>query len=161
MKKIGSKILFLVLFFMATTCFANNNNLNDEYAKDVKHLFEVNGSANSFKKSIKTMIQHFKSQESDVPSSYWEKAEKEFLKTSFEDLYDMIVPIYRKNLSHEDVKAMIAFFESDAGKRIAQKVPNITAESMQAGMIWGQEVGKKIHEDIQSKGYKIRLPFMP
>ncbi|NOU62106.1 DUF2059 domain-containing protein [Marinifilum caeruleilacunae] len=161
MKTIGSKILLVILLFAACNSFANNNELNDEYAKDVKHLFEVNGSANSFKQSIKTMIQHFKSQESDVPSSYWEKAEQEFLKTSFEDLYNMIVPIYRKNLSHDDVKAMIAFFESDAGKRIAHKIPNITAESMQAGMIWGQEIGKKIHEDIQSKGYKIRLPFMP
>ncbi|MCT4603250.1 MAG: DUF2059 domain-containing protein [Marinifilum sp.] len=160
MKSIGVKLLLLLLF-AATTCFANNNILNNEYARDVKHLFQVNGSANSFKQSIKAMIEHFKSQESDVPSSYWEKAEEEFLKTSFEDLYNMIVPIYRKNLAHEDVKAMIAFFESDAGKRIARKIPNITAESMQVGIIWGQEVRKKIREDIQNKGYKIRLPFMP
>ena len=161
MKTIGIKILLLTLFFTTSASFANNNSLNDEYAKDVKHLFEINGSANSFKQSIKAMINHFKTQESNVPASYWEKAEKEFLNTSFEDLYDLIVPIYRKNLSHEDVKAMIAFFESEAGKRIAGKIPNITTESMQAGMIWGQEVGKRIHEDIESKGYKIRLPFIP
>lgn len=161
MKIIGTKVLLLMLLFTASTCFANQGVNDDEYAKDVKHLFQVNGSANSFKQSIKTMIEHFKSQESNVPESYWEKTEEEFLKTSFDDLYNMIVPIYRKNLSHEDVKAMIAFFESDAGKRIAQKTPAITAESMQVGMIWGQEVGRRIHEDIQSKGFKIRLPFTP
>ncbi|WP_321279615.1 DUF2059 domain-containing protein [Marinifilum fragile] len=161
MKIIGTKVLLLMLLFTASTCFASQGVNDDEYAKDVKHLFQVNGSANSFKQSIKTMIEHFKSQESNVPASYWEKTEEEFLKTSFDDLYNMIVPIYRKNLSHEDVKAMIAFFESDAGKRIAQKTPAITAESMQVGMIWGQEVGRRIHEDIQSKGFKIRLPFTP
>lgn len=161
MKIIGTKVFFLMLLFTASTCFANKGVNDDEYAKDVKHLFQVNGSANSFKQSIKTMIEHFKSQESNVPSSYWEKTEEEFLKTSFDDLYNLIVPIYRKNLSHEDVKAMIAFFESAAGRRIAQKTPAITAESMQAGMIWGQEIGRKIHEDIQSKGFKIRLPFTP
>ncbi|WP_321295360.1 DUF2059 domain-containing protein [Marinifilum fragile] len=161
MKIIGTKVLLLMLYFTASTCFASQGVNDDEYAKDVKHLFQVNGSANSFKQSIKTMIEHFKSQESNVPESYWEKTEEEFLKTSFDDLYNMIVPIYRKNLSHEDVKAMIAFFESDAGKRIAQKTPAITAESMQVGMIWGQEVGRRIHEDIQSKGFKIRLPFTP
>ncbi|MCY1634499.1 DUF2059 domain-containing protein [Marinifilum sp. D737] len=161
MKIIGTKVLLLMLLFTASTCFANQGANDDEYAKDVKHLFQVNGSANSFKQSIKTMIEHFKSQESNIPASYWEKTEAEFLKTSFDDLYDMIVPIYRKNLTHEDVKAMIAFFESDAGRRIAQKIPAITAESMQVGMIWGQEVGRRIHEDIQSKGFKIRLPFTP
>jgi hypothetical protein len=160
MKKIiGLKLLLLMLFVINTACFANNT--DDQYAKDVKHLFQVNGSANSFKQSIKAMIEHFKTQESNVPTSYWQKAEQEFLKTSFDDLYDMIIPIYRKNLSHNDVKAMIAFFESEAGKRIAQKIPNITTESMQVGMIWGQAIGKKIHEDIQSKGFKIRLPFTP
>jgi len=153
-------IISLVLLFFSGVTHANNKNGDDAFTKDIKHLFQINGSSASFEQSVKTMIIHFKSQESNIPSEYWQKAEKEFLNTSIDDLMEMIVPVYKKNLSHEDVRAMIAFFESEAGKRIAKKIPEITNESMQAGMIWGQTIGKKIHDDIENKGYKIRLPFM-
>lgn len=162
--KLNKTLLLISVLFISLNSNASNkaiNNKEDAFTKDVKHLFQINGSAKSFTNSVKTMIKQFKSVESNVPEKYWEKAEIEFLNTSIDDLIDMIVPVYKKNMSHDDLLAMIAFFESEAGKRIAQKIPEITTQSMQAGMIWGQTIGKKIHEDIESKGYKIRLPFTP
>nr|WP_320117503.1 DUF2059 domain-containing protein [uncultured Marinifilum sp.] len=162
--KLNKTLLLISVLFISLNSNASTkaiNNKEDAFTKDVKHLFQINGSAKSFTNSVKTMIKQFKSVESNVPEKYWEKAEIEFLNTSIDDLIDMIVPVYKKNMSHDDLLAMIAFFESEAGKRIAQKIPEITTQSMQAGMIWGQTIGKKIHEDIESKGYKIRLPFTP
>ena len=159
--RIKSIALLLILFVISVQSFALRNSEDDKFAKDVRYLFLINGSESIYKQTIKAMIEHFKSQESDVPSAYWQKAETEFLNTSIDELIQMLVPIYKKNLSHEDVLAMISFYESDAGKRIAAKMPVVTTESMQAGMMWGQAIGMKIAADIESKGYKIRLPFMP
>ncbi|MGQ1911146.1 DUF2059 domain-containing protein [Marinifilum sp. RC60d5] len=162
--KLNKALLLISVIFISLNSNAHTkpiNNEEDAFTKDVKYLFQINGSAESFSKSVKTMIKQLKSVESDVPEKYWEKAEHEFLNTSIDDLMDMIVPVYKKNMSHDDLLAMITFFESEAGKRIAQKIPEITTESMQAGMIWGQTIGKKIYEDIERKGYKIRLPFTP
>ena len=157
MKKI---VLFLFLT-LSTSTFASSGQETNTYEKDLKYLFQINGSQASYQESVKAMIIQLRSQESNIPTEYWDKAEVEFVNTSVNDLIKMLLPIYRQNLSHEDVLAMIDFYESVAGKRIAQKLPKITTESMQAGMSWGQAIGAKIKADIESKGYKIRLPFTP
>jgi len=158
MKKLNC-LLSLILISFSTFAIQNKN--DEDYAKDVKYLFEINGSEASYQQSVKAIIEHFKNQESNVPDEYWQKTETEFLNTSIDQLVKMLVPIYQKNLTHDDILAMITFYESEAGKKIANKIPIITTESMQAGMIWGETIGKKIKADIENKGYKIRLPFMP
>ncbi|MBI9059034.1 MAG: DUF2059 domain-containing protein [Labilibaculum sp.] len=153
-------ILLFVLILSAST-FATAGQDSNKYEEDLKYLFQINGSQASYQESIKAMIVQLRQHESDVPAEYWDKAEVEFVNTSVDDLIKMLLPIYRQNLSHEDVLAMINFYESVAGKRIAQKLPKITTESMQAGMSWGQTIGEKIRADIENKGFKIRLPFTP
>lgn len=153
-------ILFLFLSLSVST-FASTGQDPNTYEEDLKYLFQINGSEASYQESIKAMIVQLRSQDSDIPTEYWDKAEVEFVNTSVNDLIKILLPIYRQNLSHDDVMAMINFYESVAGKRIAQKIPKITTESMQAGMSWGQSIGAKIRADIESKGFKIRLPFTP
>lgn len=158
MQKITTTLCLLLLLINGV--FAQTENAReDEFSQDIRHMFMVNGSKESYRESIKTMFTQFKSMESDVPADYWDKAEQEFLNTSLDEIIDMMVPIYKKHLTHEEVKAFIQFYESPAGKSIAKKTPVITTESMQVGMIWGQTVAMRISADVQSKGYKIRLPF--
>jgi len=152
---------FVLMFLLLSSVAVSAKHEADSYEKDLKHLFQIDGSEASYKQSIQAMINHFKNQESNVPMEYWKKAEVEFMNTSIDELVTMLIPIYQKNLSHEDVLAMIDFYESIAGKRIAEKIPAITTESMQVGMMWGEAIGTKIKADIESKGFKIRLPFTP
>lgn len=105
------------------------------------------------------MIVQLRNQNSDIPNEYWDKTEVEFVKTSVNALIKMLLPIYKQNHSHDDVLAMIDFYESITGNRIAQKSPKITTENMQASMSWGQAIGAKIRADIKRKGFKIGLPF--
>ncbi|PKQ61454.1 hypothetical protein BZG02_15995 [Labilibaculum filiforme] len=153
-------VLFLFLSVSASV-FASSGQDTNTYEQDLKYLFQINGSQASYQESIKAMIIQLRNLDSDIPNEYWDKAEVEFVNTSVNDLIKMLLPIYRQNLSHDDILAMIKFYESVAGKRIAQKLPKITTETMQAGMSWGQTIGAKIRADIESKGFKIRLPFTP
>jgi hypothetical protein len=51
---------------------------------------------------------------------------------STEELINAVVPIYQKHLSHSDIQAIIAFYNTDAGKRYLKEQPAMQAESMQA-----------------------------
>lgn len=156
------KNIILILFLaFSGAVFASTEQDSNTYEEDLKYLFQINGSQASYQESIKAMIVQLRNQDSDIPTEYWDKAEVEFVNTSVNDLISMLLPIYKQNLSHDDVLAMISFYESVAGKRIAQKLPKITTESMQAGMSWGKAIGDKIKADIKNKGFKIRLPFTP
>ncbi len=53
------------------------------------------------------------------------------------DLMDRMLVIYQENISMEDLKAYNDFFETPAGKRVAEKLPVL----MQAGAVAGQEWG--------------------
>lgn len=156
MKK-NKYIVVLLFLILSVPSFTSTGQETNKYEKDLKCLFQINGEQASYQKSIKVMIVELKKQESNVPETYWAKAEVEFV----DDLMNMLIPIYRQNLSHDDVKAMIDFYQTVAGKRIAKKLPKIATESMQAGISWGQSIGEKIRADIESKGFKIRLPFTP
>jgi len=154
-------IIFFLFLTISLSTFASAGQNSNTYEEDLKYLFKINGSKASYQESIKAMIVQLRSQDSDIPAEYWDKTEVEFVKTSANDLIKMLLPIYKQNLSHDDVLAMIDFYESVAGKRIAQKLPKLTTESMQAGLSWGQAIKAKIRADIESKGFKIRLPFTP
>ena len=53
-------------------------------------------------------------------------------------LYDKLATIYMEEYSKEDIKAMIAFYESPVGKKINEKSGVILEKSQAAGQEWGQ-----------------------
>lgn len=55
-------------------------------------------------------------------------------------LYDKMADIYMAEYSHEDIKAMISFYESTVGKKMSGKAGTILEKSMAAGQEWGMEL---------------------
>jgi hypothetical protein len=53
-------------------------------------------------------------------------------------LYDKLAAIYMETYTKDDVKQMIAFYESPVGKKITAKAGEIAEKSMVAGQEWGQ-----------------------
>lgn len=51
---------------------------------------------------------------------------------SVDELMAAIVPIYQRHLTHADVRSIVDFYNSSAGKKLLKEQPAIVAESMQA-----------------------------
>ena len=64
------------------------------------------------------------------------------------ELAKMIVPVYAKHFTHEEVSEMLAFYESDVGRKLAGKLPAIMSESSQLGQQWGMSIGPEIQRRI-------------
>jgi hypothetical protein len=62
---------------------------------------------------------------------------------SFEAISETLIPVYQKNLSASDVQAGIDFYDSEAGKRLLEKVPVIIRESNESG-------GKLVQQKLQA-----------
>jgi hypothetical protein len=60
-----------------------------------------------------------------------------------ESLVDMLVPVYMRHFSEEDLDAAIAFHESPAGRRFIAAQPLVLQESMQLGEQWGLHLAEK------------------
>ena len=78
--------------------------------------------------------------------------EKEFLASlDVNELVDLMVPIYDRHFSAEDVDGMLAFYRSPIGLRVTKALPEITAESQDVGKAWGQRLGKRVVEKIRER----------
>ena len=88
-----------------------------------------------------------------VDAAIWDELEAEFMNTSTLDLLDEMAPVYQKHLTLEDLKAITEFYKTPAGKKLAEKTPLITQESMKVGEKWGQGVAEKVLARLQEKGY--------
>lgn len=71
------------------------------------------------------------------------EVKKEF---NVDQLVDLLVPVYQKQFTEEDVKAFLAFYQSPAGKKLIEKQPEIMQESMMIGQQWGMGIAQKIQE---------------
>ncbi|WKZ59439.1 MAG: DUF2059 domain-containing protein [Cyclobacteriaceae bacterium] len=145
MKKLLSTALLLLVVFISYS--------QDSYTTALKKYFEASGSAEAFKTAITSMMSNFKNMNSQVPEEFWKEMENEMLKTSIDDLVTVMVPVYKAHLSEADLKEIVKFYESSVGKKLAQKTPVITQESMQAGQQWGQVIAGKVMKKMQEKGY--------
>ncbi len=141
--------LFLALAFSVSS-FAQ---VDKEYKSSLKKLFEVSGTEEAYKAAIKQMIVMFKAQKTEVPATIWDEFEQEFLKTSLDELVEMLAPVYKKYMTKEDLGQIIQFYDSPVGKKYAQSTPLITQESMEVGQAWGAKIGESFAEKLKKKGY--------
>lgn len=66
-------------------------------------------------------------------------------------LKNAIIPIYHKHFSHNELKQMIAFYETDLGRKTIRVMPMLVQESMAAGQLWGRSLGPEIERRIRAR----------
>jgi hypothetical protein len=149
---IMTKVLtFISILFLFS--FSTFGQVDKEYSKTLKKMFEVSGTNESYQAAIQQMFTMFKQQYPDVGEEIWNDFEKEFSKTSIDELTEMLVPIYSKYMTKEDLKELIKFYQTPVGKKFAKNTPFIMQESMQVGQEWGMKIGEEFEKKMKARGY--------
>jgi uncharacterized protein len=142
-------IVALLIF----VCLTTSGQVDKEYSKTLTRMFEVSGTEETFQSVIKQMFGMFKEHYPEAGSDVWDDLEKEFSKTSLNDLTEMLVPVYSKYMTISDLQELIKFYESPVGKKFAKNTPLITQESMEIGQQWGLKIGQDFEEKMNKRGY--------
>ena len=131
----------IVILALIVTFFTSHSQ-NESYKDVLLEYMEVQGSLDSFNNSIDQMSQMMGGQiETDKL--------KPIMDEMFLSLVDALVPVYKNHLSIQDLKDGIEMYKTPIGKKIAQKTPLITQETMNVSMQWGMEFSSKIQELMQ------------
>jgi uncharacterized protein len=64
-------------------------------------------------------------------------------------MVDQLIPIYDKYWTHEEVKALIAFYQTYLGQKSVEITPKISDEAFAIGAAWGQTLGPEIVRRFQ------------
>jgi uncharacterized protein len=123
MKKI---ILSFSFVLVSLTTFAQD----DAYKKDVLLLIQKTGADAQVKAARKQILQM-------IPQEKQAAFIIEF-DTTLPSLYEKMAVVYSEVYTKEDIKAMLAFYETPAGKKMTEKAGEIYEKSQTAGQEWGQ-----------------------
>ena len=141
------KILILILSFYTVISFSQNLDFED----NIRKMLEIQGIEKNWETVINQMTQMQKESNTDIDSEFWTKVQNEILEDSYSKLYDLVVPIYKKYLTENEVKSIIEFYESEAGKSLISKTPMILQESIKAGGKLGEEIATQVTQEIEKE----------
>ncbi|MCL2282266.1 MAG: DUF2059 domain-containing protein [Fibromonadales bacterium] len=118
--------------------------------QDIIKLLDVTGAKAQMAQMADMMIANMQASVPTVPQEFWTKFKTGLKSDSF---IDLLIPIYDKHLSHDDVKKLIQFYESPIGKKIVQVTPQITQDSYVVGEQWGKKLAADIMAELAKQGY--------
>lgn len=123
--------------------------------KDIRRLLEVAGTKDrmvtvmdGMEKSIRPLME-----KALPPGDYRDQLVAAFFakfhsKLDLQQLLDLAMPLYDKNFSHEEIKALIAFYDSPLGRKTVAVSPSMMNEMMEQGQRLGREVGRTSMEEV-------------
>ncbi|MDH5748595.1 MAG: DUF2059 domain-containing protein [Rhodospirillales bacterium] len=87
-----------------------------------------------------------------------EEITREF-KSSLSGFLDLMIPLYDKAFSHQEIKDMIVFYETPTGRKLNKILPDLAQAGMALGQQWGGKIGRRAGERaakrIRGLGYEL------
>jgi hypothetical protein len=118
--------------------------INAQKEADIRRLIAITGAAQLGIQMMEDMETNLRPVlESSLPPGEYRHTLIELFFQKFrskarqESLVAMVVPIYDRHFSDEELKGLIAFYESPVGKKAVEVLPQVMDESREAGSRWG------------------------
>lgn len=117
---------------------------------DIRRLLALTGATAMGEQVLDQMMALQQRGNPEVPAEIWKE-----LRASLDarELSDLIAGVWDRHFTHDDIKGLIAFYESPLGARLLAAQPLIVQESMTAGEAWGRRSAEKVFERLRQKGY--------
>lgn len=137
---------------IAGAAAASRARVQDQEAKraDIRRLLELTGAVKMANQSMDGMESSVKTLMSGSlpPGEYRDQLldlffQKFRAKRDTNQLIELVIPIYDKYYTHDDIRALIAFYETPVAKKMVAVLPKVVQESQTAGLKWGGDLGRQ------------------
>jgi hypothetical protein len=142
------KKYLLVALFCAAAALGFGQSKEKE--AEIIKLLELTNVRNLAEQIFDLYIPQLRTLVPSVPKEFWDLFRANM---DFDDFVKAYIPLYDRYYTLEEIRAMIAFYESSVGKKVVEVTPLMTAESMSIGQEWGLKMGQKLLEEMKQNGY--------
>lgn len=156
----------LLVAFSIAASPALAQTVDEGLRKDIEKLLEVTGSS-KMGLQMATMVSGQMLdgllQQQDVPPKAIELAKEvvnDEIKKAFEapdGLNTDIVAVYAKHFTHDEVRGLLAFYDTPLGQKMIAATPALFQESVAVGQSWAQRIAPRIKtaldERLRAEGY--------
>jgi hypothetical protein len=145
---------------------AGADNIAPAKRADIEKLMRITGPPDVTKQIsnffVRQMSQAIKASRPDLPARAYQILGEEINRVIEEQMtakggfLDMVIPIYAKHFSHEDIKGLLKFYQSDLGKKTIKVEPLILQEKLALAQDWSKSlepiIKNKINQRFQKEG---------
>jgi hypothetical protein len=147
--------LAVVLLLSTATAWPQETDANppssDAKAADIERLLNLTGGARVGEQMLDRLFEAERRAMPEVPESVWQEARRAF---ETRELIELIAAIWDRHFTHDEIRGLIAFYESPLGVRLREMQPVILQESLFAGEEWGRRAIERLQEKLLQKGFQ-------
>ena len=138
------KFKILVALFILTVPTICHSEPADR--KSIEELLTLTGAANIREQMLAQMLPAMKKAMPRAPDAFWAEFKAQ---ADVNELMDLLIPIYQKYLTKEDVVSLNEYYRSEVGQKMIKLQPLIMRETVQVGQAWGQAAGQRAMRKVQ------------
>ena len=116
--------------------------------KIAKELLVAMGGESFSRQMMQSIINAYKPRFPNATEAFWTGFAKEINPNEF---IDLMVPLYAKHFTVDEMKKIIAFYKTPPGKKLGQAFPQIVQEATPIGQGWGLSLGLKAMEKLRAE----------
>lgn len=150
MKKNRFLLVLCTAFVLLFSSGAYAQDADKEYRETLHKMLVISGGLSTAEAMVPQLIEMLKRNSPDIPEAYLKALSDGMTEKLVKRMVEVCVPIYRKYLTLDDLKGIIAFYDSPVGVKLGKVQPFISRESMQVGEQIGLEIAKDIQKAINS-----------
>jgi hypothetical protein len=164
-------LMILTVVACVLTAPAAADNIAPAKRADIEKLMRITGPPDVTKQMsnffIRQMSQAIKASRPDLPAKTYRILGEEINRVIEEQMtakggfLDMVIPIYARHFSHEDIKGLLKFYQTDLGKKTIKIWPLILQESMTLAQDWSKSLGplikNKVNQRFQKEGIDLSV----
>jgi hypothetical protein len=128
------------------------------FQRDIEKMLEMTGAAKLGEQIAGAVVQQVgQSMRQSNPSvpvraiDIMSEVVKDLFSKEYVTLQPRLVGAYAKVLTHDEVKQLIAFYETPLGRRLIVVSPQLAQAGMQAGQAWAQELAPRLQSEVQRR----------
>jgi len=158
------KTLVAMFVCLAATGHALAQEVSAEKRAEIERLLQVTGAmaigqqmSNFF---VNHLAQTIRRENPSAPQHVIEALPQEVNAVIEEGLpyfKEMIIPLYDKYLTLEDLKGLNSFYSTPLGRKTVAVMPSLMQESMTMGAKWGQAMEPRIEQRLRARFKKENL----
>lgn len=138
--------IFVLILIVITLILSAEEKIQTTKTEDIKKLLEVTKAIDAGIQGMNDMLEIFKSGDFGLPDKFYDEMKKEI---TIENFSEVIIPIYDKCYTHDDIKELLVFYETPLGIKLIRTQPIILNESKIAAEKWATRITETIINNLQ------------
>lgn len=162
-------LMLFTIFACVLAAPATADNIAPAKRADIEELMRITGALDMTKQMSNFLVlqksQAIKAARPDLPAKVYQILGEEINRVIEEQMtaqggfLDMVIPIYARYFSHEDIKGLLKFYQTELGQKTIKTLPLILQESMTLEQDWSGALGPLIKNRVNQRFKKEGIDF--